>query len=134
MESECTTMGRWLAPGREGRLMSLSLGPNHSPIFFRERMDEEGNECMGGNEPRWFSVCPRLHSFPTRGILTPGSPPRVRTPSAPSRLVYTAVDMCNELHLPRCSGLLHSPCPEWLGPSPASIHPKAGSSLCSLLG
>ena len=88
---------------------------------------------MAGNEPRGLSLCSRLRSPPTRGTLTPGRPSWVRTLSAPSSLV-TAADLCNELLLPYYSGHLQSPCPRWLGPCLAALHPKADSSLFSLLG
>ena len=88
---------------------------------------------MAGNEPRGLSLCSRLRSLLTSGTLTPGRPSWVRTLSAPSSLV-TAADLRNELLLPYYSGHLQSPCPRWLGPCLAALHPKADSSLFSLLG
>lgn len=80
-----------------------------------------------------IALCSRLCSPPAGGTLPPGGRSWVRTLSAPSSLV-TAADLRNELLLPCCSGHLQSPCPRWLGPPPAALHPKADSSLCSLLG
>lgn len=131
VESGAASWRKWLAQGKGGRAAGApSLGGAHSLVSFQESMDEEGNKCVGGKEPRGVSVSPRLHSLPAQGIVTQRSP-RVSALS-PKQTTAGRPHAMSPFTLPQ-----HPPSePRSLvaGPSPPSSHSEAGSSLCSLLG
>lgn len=126
--------GKWRAQGKEAGCccMSPQLGPeSHSLVRLQNSTDEEGNECVGENEPIGFSVhgstLPQPAEFAPRGEVP------VRGPSQPQ----AGGTHAGRPHAMGCFALIAAPTslPPGLGClGPECCSPARGPDTVSLLG